>query len=356
MVGASRRDGQRVRQALRHLGLHAPSPPGRGLARGRTHRGRSPTSAASWTRRCAGSWAGCEWRRASGAGAGPDLPRPRCGDAVAGRRDRRCIPVVIALRREDTGSEWPRASGHPVLEGEHRPLRSLRAVSARHGPVPSARRRKPGSTISWWQATGPTTVSMQGVWKVPPAPDRWRPRRSGHNEEERTGWVGHERHQRTIRSAPMQRRRHGWCERYRTLASTQLGPLSTVSPHSSPNSLPAPVERGWRPPAGAGRGGHPRRRWNGDDGDDPPGPGWGGDDAPERGWGAVVVVRSLGIRPVETDPAGRHATGGRFVHGLHGTDERSGTPVPRCRPLVPSKPRRPSNATCACPTSLRGAA
>ena len=44
-----------------------------------------------------------QWRRASGAGAGPDLPRPRCGDAVAGRRDRRRIPLVTALRRDDTG-------------------------------------------------------------------------------------------------------------------------------------------------------------------------------------------------------------------------------------------------------------
>ena len=48
----------------------------------------------------------------------------------------------------------------------------------------------PGSAISWWRATGPTTASTRDVWKAPPGPGGWRPRRSSNNYEGAQGMGG----------------------------------------------------------------------------------------------------------------------------------------------------------------------
>ncbi len=148
-LGRTRRHHQRLRPAVRHLGVHATDAVDRGLARIRparrrrlllrsTRRGMADDTRSPRLRR---------GLRATGPRRRRRTPRPPHRALSAWRDDRARIRLADpCLHRRADGHRRDR---DPTRQRQHRPVRPLRAVAARHRPLPAAARRirlrQPGS-------------------------------------------------------------------------------------------------------------------------------------------------------------------------------------------------------------------
>ena len=134
--------------------LGTPKVRGMRRSRGREHAPCAPGRRRSWTAR----WQRCgrrRWRTADSAG-------PCC---ATGRRRARTAP-----------------SGSTPSTGGRTPIPPTATCSPCPAPTSTVwRRGAPGSAISSSPATGPTTASTQDVWRGPPGPGGWPPRRSSNN-------------------------------------------------------------------------------------------------------------------------------------------------------------------------------
>ena len=101
LAGPRRGHAQRVRQAVRHLGVHVRTSCRSRTGPRRTHPGRSPTSAVPWPHPTLGPGAGRRaGRRAPCADRARRFLDRDVADAVAGRGGQRRLPLGPALRRD----------------------------------------------------------------------------------------------------------------------------------------------------------------------------------------------------------------------------------------------------------------